>query len=361
LFNRDPEGSVPLPGASKGKHMKRLTLILMAAMLLLATSGASAAQRTASAASAVTAKRFVYLAAAGSVAHATAVTNPIVGVCTQTQATTNGLTSYAAPGDVTTVTSGELIAVGNLLTGGTLGKAFVLDADDASTQYWGGIALTAASGADEDVTILVSPGVAEQRLALTSAAIGGGYGSTGVTISAAGVITANGAISSDGAVTGGSLTDGTATISSGVADTLTVDGDDNTVQDLGVTVPKAVTANAAIPFLVIFEPAAAGTTSYTVPVGKKLRVLDAWAFKREAAGAHADDDWNLQNNDGTAANIFDTEELNTIADKARILFDNLDDTEQDVAAGDTLDLVANEDAAGGCDGAIYVLCVWVTP
>jgi len=162
-------------------------------------------------------------------------------------------------------------------------------------------------------------------------------------------------------VTGGSLTDGTATISSGVADTLTVDGDDNTVQDLGVTVPKAVTANAAIPFLVIFEPAAAGTTSYTVPVGKKLRVLDAWAFKREAAGAHADDDWNLQNNDGTAANIFDTEELNTIADKARILFDNLDDTEQDVAAGDTLDLVANEDAAGGCDGAIYVLCVWVTP
>ena len=45
--------------------------------------------------------------------------------------------------------------------------------------------------------------------------IGGGYGSTGITLSAAGVITANGAITSDGAVTGGSLTDGTLSISSG--------------------------------------------------------------------------------------------------------------------------------------------------
>jgi len=45
--------------------------------------------------------------------------------------------------------------------------------------------------------------------------IGGGYGDTGITLSAAGVITANGAITSDGAVTGGSLTDGTLSISSG--------------------------------------------------------------------------------------------------------------------------------------------------
>lgn len=45
--------------------------------------------------------------------------------------------------------------------------------------------------------------------------IGGGYGSTGISVSAAGVIQANGAITSDGAVTGGSLTDGTVSIASG--------------------------------------------------------------------------------------------------------------------------------------------------
>ena len=53
------------------------------------------------------------------------------------------------------------------------------------------------------------------------AEFGGGFGSTGVSISNAGVIQANGAISSAGAVTGGSLTDGTATISSGAASGLT--------------------------------------------------------------------------------------------------------------------------------------------
>ena len=53
------------------------------------------------------------------------------------------------------------------------------------------------------------------------AEFGGGYGSSGVSISNAGVIQANGAISSGGAVTGTSLTDGTATISSGAASGLT--------------------------------------------------------------------------------------------------------------------------------------------
>jgi hypothetical protein len=53
------------------------------------------------------------------------------------------------------------------------------------------------------------------------AEFGGGFGSTGVSISNAGVIQADGAISSGGAVTGTSLTDGTATISSGAASGLT--------------------------------------------------------------------------------------------------------------------------------------------
>ena len=162
-------------------------------------------------------------------------------------------------------------------------------------------------------------------------------------------------------ITATTFTDGTATVTGGVATTLTVDGDDNTVQDLGVATPKVLTALAGIPFVVVFESSAAGTLSYTVPAGKTLRVLDANGFKQAGNGAHGDDDLNLRNNDGSAANIFDTEELNAVNDKVRIQFDNLDDAERDVAAGDTLELVANENAGNGCDSTIYVLCVWVTP
>ena len=241
----------------------------------------------------VTAKTFVKLSAARTIVASTAVTDSVVGVCELTAAA-NALTRYAPAGTEATVTSGELIAVGDLLTTGTGGKAFVLDADDASTQRVAAMALTAASGADEDVTVVVLASAVEQRLLPPALSAGGD-------------------------------------------------------------------AEVGVPFLVIFEPTAAGTLSYTVPAGRKLRVLDAYGFKMAGAGAHADDDLNLQNNDGSAANIFATEELNTVADKARILFDSLDDAERDVAAASTLDLVANENAGNGCDATVYVVCVWVTP
>jgi len=79
-----------------------------------------------------------------------------------------------------------------------------------SSEVFSGTAGAATFGAITGTTI-TGTGTAT----LNDAAIGGGYGSTGVTISAAGVIQANGAITSDGAITGGSLTDGTATLSSG--------------------------------------------------------------------------------------------------------------------------------------------------
>jgi hypothetical protein len=86
---------------------------------------------------------------------------------------------------------------------------FLTGATNAS-EVFSGTAGAATFGAITGTTI-TGTGTAT----LNDAAIGGGYGSTGVTISAAGVIQANGAITSDGAITGGSLTDGTATLSSG--------------------------------------------------------------------------------------------------------------------------------------------------
>jgi len=153
----------------------------------------------------VTTKTFVKLSSAGVVVAATGVGDATVGICELT-ASAGNLTRYAPPGTQTTVTSGETIAVGDRLTPGASAKAYVLDANDAATQTVGAIALTAASGADEDVTVIVTAGTVEQHLALTalvadSAAIGGGYGSTGASISAAGVGQYNGALTTDGALT----------------------------------------------------------------------------------------------------------------------------------------------------------------
>ena len=86
---------------------------------------------------------------------------------------------------------------------------FLTGATNAS-EVFSGTAGAATFGAISGTTI-TGTGTAT----LNDAAIGGGYGSTGVTISAAGVIQANGAITSDGTITGASLTDGTATLSSG--------------------------------------------------------------------------------------------------------------------------------------------------
>ena len=125
---------------------------------------------------------------AGVIITATAVTDSVLGVCEQT-ADADALTRYAPMGTRATVTSGELIALGNLLTAGTGGKAFVLDTDDASTQRTCGIALSAASAADEDVTVLLMPGTAEQRFTLAGDLVVSG---TGALTTGTGAIALNG-------------------------------------------------------------------------------------------------------------------------------------------------------------------------
>jgi len=118
------------------------------------------------------------------------------------------------------------------------------------------------------------------------------------------------------------------------------------------TLANPVTAGtkvvAGVPVLIEFRPTAAETLTYTVPTGYDLIVTDAHGWKIAAAGSGANDDINLQHNDGSAANIFDAEELDSVGDKARFVFDNLDDAENELEAGETLDCVTQEASSVDC-------------
>ncbi len=173
----------------------------------------------------VTAGTFVTLSAEKTIVTATAVTDSVIGVA-ETTVSADGMTSYAPPGTIVNVTSGEAIAVNDKLTAGAGGKAFVLDADDASTQHVGGIALEAASGADESIKIFVTTSVVEQRLALAGS----------VSITAANTFTTGtGAVTLAGDVT---MANG-ATLVNGDTDTLTI-----TEQD--VVVAGALTTQTSL-------------------------------------------------------------------------------------------------------------------
>jgi hypothetical protein len=150
-------------------------------------AGASNAALTATASGTVTAGRFVKLTAANTIASATACTDMVVGVCEFTAATTT-LTRYAPVGTVTTVTSGEACAVGDLLTAGALGKAFKVGTTYATTQRYGAIALTAAGAADVSVTCIVVAGATPALTTMPSATVAA-TGSTQAHAIASGLMT----------------------------------------------------------------------------------------------------------------------------------------------------------------------------
>jgi len=126
---------------------------LVAAALIAMPLVAQADVVSAKASGAVVAKTFVKLSAAGTIATASAATDTVIGVC-ETSAAAGGLTSYAQPGMVVTVTSGEAVAIGQQVQTGTGGKAFVrLGSSGRSV----GIALSVAAAADADLTISFSP------------------------------------------------------------------------------------------------------------------------------------------------------------------------------------------------------------
>jgi hypothetical protein len=121
----------------------------------------------------------------------------------------------------------------------------------------------------------------------------------------------------------------------------------------------ASSVGKGIPFLINFRPAAAGTFAYTVPAAKKLRVIAVLdCVKTGGNGAHASDEVQLFNDTDA---ITDKQELGAVNEDAIFNFTTFDATFQDVVATETLNVVALEDAANGCDCIIPVLCMWVTP
>jgi hypothetical protein len=137
--------------------IKILAVAFLAALLTAVPLIAQADVVTAKASGAVTAKTFVKLTAANTIATATAATDTVIGVCQTTQATTGGMTSYAQPGMVCTVTSGEAVTLGQEVQTGTGGKAFVHLATRSGGGRGVGIALSTAAAADADLVISFSP------------------------------------------------------------------------------------------------------------------------------------------------------------------------------------------------------------
>lgn len=131
--------------------------------------------------------------------------------------------------------------------------------------------------------------------------------------------------------------------------------------DLAVTgaLYNPITAGTKVeygtPITIVFKPDEAATLQYTVPTGYDLVVTDAYGYKTVGNGAHNDDELTIQNNGGNP--IFTKKELfdgGAVNDGVRIAFTGLDDAENELEATETLDLVALENAAGGCDSIITV-------
>ena len=104
----------------------------------------------------VTIKTFVKLSSAGVIIASTARTDKVVGVCEQTAADTK-LTKYAPVGSAAIVTAAETVAVGDLVTSGASGYAYVLRPNGVMPQRVAGIATTAATvGTDLGIIVTAS-------------------------------------------------------------------------------------------------------------------------------------------------------------------------------------------------------------
>ncbi len=201
-------------------------------------------------------------------------------------------------------------------------------------------------------------------LTLTSGAGAGGTADDGD----GGAVSITAGQSGGGDATGGSVAIDAGEGNTGTAGAITVGATNATDVALGrsgqtvtivgtgrATATAGMEALYGIPITIVFEPTTNGTLGYTVPAGFDLRVLNCIGWKTAAGGADADDQWDLQNDDGSAANIFDTAELAAVSDKEFVQFANLDDDQDEVEAGHILKLVAGEDSDdGGADGIIVV-------
>jgi hypothetical protein len=149
------------------KSMKsKLTLMFavcaIAVLGLVFSSGQQqAGVVTMKASGAVTKGTFVKMTAAGTVAVCTDAADRVAGVCELTT-TTGKMTKVSPIGILTTVTSGEAIAIGKQVRTGTSGYAYCLEASVANPSLNPvaacGQALTVATAAGQDLTILVLGG-----------------------------------------------------------------------------------------------------------------------------------------------------------------------------------------------------------
>jgi len=153
------------------ENRKRIGTVLTTTLILSAFAGLlaglcwlTAAQAatpitgaiSAKASGGVTAKTFVKLSSAGVVSASTARTDKVVGVCEQTALTTKA-TKYAPVGTQAVVTAAETVAVGDIVTSGASGYAYVFR-PGVLPQRAAGVALTAAT-VGTDLTIIVWPSV----------------------------------------------------------------------------------------------------------------------------------------------------------------------------------------------------------
>lgn len=141
----------------------------------------------------------------------------------------------------------------------------------------------------------------------------------------------------------------------------TIDGDDNTIQDLLPSSNKnlvegltATTAEPAIPFVVTFKPTngAGETIAYTVPAGKTLRVLDVRGYKCNGNGG-AGDTVTIKNVGNAITDAIDLQINDLLVFEAA----SYDDGQRDVAATTALNCVTAFNTDCAC--SVNVLCAWV--
>jgi len=95
------------------------------------------------------------------------------------------------------------------------------------------------------------------------------------------------------------------------------------------------------------------TDSFTVPAGRTLEVMDAWAVKFDGAGGGAD---TVQLSNSGAGAITDAMSLN-IGDKLMVRAAEIDDVSYQVAAAASLTATGVEGTTD-VDSYVYALCMW---
>ena len=130
----------------------------------------------------------------------------------------------------------------------------------------------------------------------------------------------------------------------------TINGDNNTVQDLNADAMKVVTSNMGIPFILTATLVAGSTVQiHNADAPFKYRVIDAWSVAQSAdAGT-----WKLT--DGTS-DITDAVAV-TATDKTIDRAGTIDDAEHEVAASGSLSVVGDGALA---DVLVYIQCIRVS-